>query len=158
MGVLHRKNLLLLCRGETLPIQRRNPAFSQCFELAFGAANRHLVIDPGDTCFPCGLGGLGFGYQIVCFFFTGFFGGCVLRPDHRDAGHADVVLLGIGITLISKRAVEDECHAQLLHCVRIQDLRVARSFYLVTHRDRSRSPLATAFLEFVESQFPAGAS
>jgi hypothetical protein len=28
---------------------------------------------------------------------------------------------------------------------------VTRSFHLITHRDRSRSPLATAFLAFVES-------
>ena len=68
------------------------------------------------------------------------------------------VRAGVGISLISKRAVEDECKARLLHCVNVKDLRVSRSFYLVTHRDRSRSPLALAFLEFVESQFPQGAS
>jgi DNA-binding transcriptional LysR family regulator len=68
------------------------------------------------------------------------------------------VRAGVGISLISKRAVEDECRARLLHCVNVKDLRVSRSFYLVTHRDRSRSPLALAFLEFVESQFPQGAS
>jgi DNA-binding transcriptional LysR family regulator len=68
------------------------------------------------------------------------------------------VRAGVGVSLISRRAVEDECRAKLLRCVRIRDLRVARAFHLVTHRDRSRSPLAVAFLEFVESQFPAGAS
>lgn len=68
------------------------------------------------------------------------------------------VRAGIGISLISKRAVEDECRARLLHCVKVHDWKVSRSFYLVVHRDRSRSPLALAFLEFVESQFPAGSS
>jgi DNA-binding transcriptional LysR family regulator len=68
------------------------------------------------------------------------------------------VRAGVGLSLISKRAVEDECHAGLLHCVTVSDLRVARSFYLVTHRDRTRSPIAAAFLEFVESQFPLRAS
>jgi DNA-binding transcriptional LysR family regulator len=68
------------------------------------------------------------------------------------------VRAGIGISLISKRAVEDECRARLLHCLGVKDLRVSRSFYLVTHRDRSRSPLALAFLAFLESQFPSGAS
>ncbi|MGH7276356.1 MAG: selenium metabolism-associated LysR family transcriptional regulator [Candidatus Rokuibacteriota bacterium] len=59
---------------------------------------------------------------------------------------------GVGIALVSKRAVEDECRASLLHCVKLRDLRVARAFYLVTHRDRTRSPLAQAFVEFVESE------
>lgn len=68
------------------------------------------------------------------------------------------VRAGVGIALISKRAVEDECRARLLACVKVRDLRVARLFYVVTHKDRTRSPLAQAFLEFVESQFPERAS
>jgi DNA-binding transcriptional LysR family regulator len=62
------------------------------------------------------------------------------------------VRAGVGIALISKRAVEDECRAGLLACVKIKDLRIARAFHLITHRDRTRSPLAQAFVEFVESQ------
>jgi DNA-binding transcriptional LysR family regulator len=62
------------------------------------------------------------------------------------------VRAGVGIALISRRAVEDECRAGLLACVKVKDLRVARAFYLVTHRDRTRSPLAEAFVEFIESQ------
>lgn len=68
------------------------------------------------------------------------------------------VRAGIGITLISKRAVEDECRAKLIACLTVRDLRVERAFYLVTHRDRSRSPLAQAFLAFVESECPGTAS
>ena len=68
------------------------------------------------------------------------------------------VRAGVGVSLISKRAVEDECRASLLHCVKLKDFRVSRAFYLVTHRDRSRSPLAQAFLAFVEAHAPAGAS
>jgi DNA-binding transcriptional LysR family regulator len=62
------------------------------------------------------------------------------------------VRAGVGIAVISKRAVEDECRAGLLACVKLKDLRVARAFHLVTNRDRTRSPLAQAFVEFVESQ------
>jgi DNA-binding transcriptional LysR family regulator len=62
------------------------------------------------------------------------------------------VRAGVGIALISKRAVEDECRAGLLACVKVRDLRVARAFYLITHRERTRSPLAEAFVEFIESQ------
>jgi hypothetical protein len=36
--------------------------------------------------------------------------------------------------------------------VKVRDLNVTRAFHVVTHRDRSRSPLAQAFLAFVESQ------
>jgi len=68
------------------------------------------------------------------------------------------VRAGVGVSLISRRAVEDECRANLLHCVTVKDLRVSRAFYLVTHRERSRSPLAEAFLAFVEAHAPAGAS
>lgn len=68
------------------------------------------------------------------------------------------VRAGVGIALISRRAVEDECRAGLLACVKVKDLRVARAFYLVTHRDRTRSPLAQAFVEFIESQAAEGPS
>lgn len=68
------------------------------------------------------------------------------------------VRAGVGVALISRRAVEDECHARLLRCVKVRDFRVSRAFHLVTHRDRSRSPLATAFLEFIESRLPGAAS
>jgi DNA-binding transcriptional LysR family regulator len=59
---------------------------------------------------------------------------------------------GVGITIVSRRAVEDECRAGLVHCVKVRDLKVVRSFYLVTHRERTRSPLAEAFVAFVESE------
>ena len=68
------------------------------------------------------------------------------------------VRAGVGVSLLSRRAVEDECRAGLVHCVKVRDLTVDRSFYLVVHRDRSRSPLALAFLEFLESSFPAPTS
>jgi DNA-binding transcriptional LysR family regulator len=62
------------------------------------------------------------------------------------------VRAGVGIALISRRAVADECRAGLVSCLKVADLKVARSFFLITHRDRTRSPLAQAFLEFVESE------
>ena len=62
------------------------------------------------------------------------------------------VRAGVGIALISRRAVEDECRAGLVACVKVKDLKVARSFHLLTHRDRTRSPLAQAFVDFLESQ------
>jgi DNA-binding transcriptional LysR family regulator len=71
----------------------------------------------------------------------------------KQAVRADV-----GVTIISRRAVVDECRAGLLVCVKLADLNVSRSFYLVTHRDRTRSPLAQAFVGFIESEARALAS
>jgi DNA-binding transcriptional LysR family regulator len=68
------------------------------------------------------------------------------------------VRAGLGLALISRRAVGDECRAGLLHCVKLTDLRVSRQFYLVKHRDRTRSPLAETFVAFVESGAAAPAS
>jgi DNA-binding transcriptional LysR family regulator len=62
------------------------------------------------------------------------------------------VRAGVGVSIISWRAVVDECRAGLLACVKLRDITISRAFHLVTHRDRSRSPLAQAFLAFVESQ------
>jgi DNA-binding transcriptional LysR family regulator len=62
------------------------------------------------------------------------------------------VRAGVGVSLISRLAVDDECRARLLYGVRVRDLRITRAFSLVTHRDRSRSPLAQAFVAFVESE------
>jgi DNA-binding transcriptional LysR family regulator len=61
------------------------------------------------------------------------------------------VRAGLGVSLISRRAVADECRAGLLTCVGITGLDIRRSFHLVTSRERTRSPLAQAFLEFIES-------
>ncbi len=63
------------------------------------------------------------------------------------------VKAGVGVSLISKRAVEDECRTNLLWCVKVKDLRFSRFFYLATHRGRTRSPLAEAFWEFLQAEF-----
>lgn len=59
------------------------------------------------------------------------------------------VKAGVGISIISKRAVEEECRHGLLWCVKIKDLRFTRHFYIVNHAGRSRSPLCQAFLDFL---------
>jgi len=61
------------------------------------------------------------------------------------------VKAGMGLSIISKRAVEEECHHGLLWCVRLKELRVSRHFYIVVHRERTRSPLCGAFLDFLKS-------
>jgi DNA-binding transcriptional LysR family regulator len=62
------------------------------------------------------------------------------------------VKAGVGISLVSKRAVEEECRSGLCWCLRVKDLKVTRSFHLATHKERSRSPLAEAFRVFLEAE------
>lgn len=62
------------------------------------------------------------------------------------------VKAGVGVSVISERAVAEECRSGVLARVRIADLPIARSFYVATHKERSRSPLAEAFREFIESE------
>ena len=61
------------------------------------------------------------------------------------------VKAGVGVSLVSKRAVEEECRSAAAWCLRVKDLKVTRAFHLVTHKDRSRSPLAEAFRGFIEA-------
>ena len=65
------------------------------------------------------------------------------------------VKAGVGLSVMSRRAVEDECRHGLLACVKLKDLSVTRQFYVVGHAGRSRSPLCQAFLEFLAEEFPA---
>jgi DNA-binding transcriptional LysR family regulator len=64
------------------------------------------------------------------------------------------IKVGVGVSVMSSRAVEDECRHGLLACVKLKDLAVTRHFYVVTHASRSRSPLCRAFLEFLAAEFP----
>lgn len=61
------------------------------------------------------------------------------------------VKAGVGLSIISKRAVDEECRHGLLWGMKIKDLRFTRHFYVVTHTGRSRSPLCQAFLDFLLS-------
>jgi DNA-binding transcriptional LysR family regulator len=62
------------------------------------------------------------------------------------------VKASVGVSLVSRRAVEEECRAGTVWCLRVKDLKIGRAFYLATHRERSRSPLAEAFRAFVEAE------
>lgn len=55
----------------------------------------------------------------------------------------------VGVSILSRRALGDDLRFQQLHQVPIQGLTFTRHFYLVTHKNRSRSPLAQAFLDFL---------
>lgn len=58
---------------------------------------------------------------------------------------------GLGVSIISSRAVEEEVRAGTLKTVRVRGLFLSRSFYLVRDRRRSLSPLSRSFADFLLS-------
>lgn len=60
---------------------------------------------------------------------------------------------GLGISILSKHAIEDEIKYKLLDCVNIKDLKLERKFYFVYHSHRSPSPLELEFQRYVCNYF-----
>jgi DNA-binding transcriptional LysR family regulator len=59
------------------------------------------------------------------------------------------VKAGLGISILSNRALRDDVQARRLAAVRIKGLSMERNFFLILLRDKSRSPLCRAFLAFI---------
>jgi DNA-binding transcriptional LysR family regulator len=57
---------------------------------------------------------------------------------------------GAGISVISRRAIEDDIRYKAVTALRIRGVKLVRDFFLVTHKSRSRSPLGQAFLAFLK--------
>jgi len=62
------------------------------------------------------------------------------------------VKCGLGLALISSRAIKTEVDAGLLWAVEVEGLRLKRHFHLVTDLRRTRSPLCKALTDFVLSR------
>jgi len=62
------------------------------------------------------------------------------------------VIAGMGVSILSKRAVEIEVNAGLVKAVKLDDMEIKRDFYLVYHTQKTLSPLAVAFLEFLKER------
>ncbi len=58
------------------------------------------------------------------------------------------VKAGLGISVISLRAINTEVHAGMLKAVRLKEFRMFRHFYLIRDRRRTASPLCQAMLKF----------
>jgi DNA-binding transcriptional LysR family regulator len=61
------------------------------------------------------------------------------------------VKAGMGITILSRRAVEEECRGGSLVSLEVKDLAITRVFHVVISTDRTRSPVAEAFRVFLEA-------
>ncbi|NIA08911.1 MAG: hypothetical protein GWP10_03890 [Nitrospiraceae bacterium] len=59
------------------------------------------------------------------------------------------VKAGLGCSIISQRAVEDDLKHGLLYAPALEGVQLRRQFYLVWHSRRTLSPLANAFREFL---------
>lgn len=56
---------------------------------------------------------------------------------------------GMGISIISRRAVKDELKCGLLKEIKIKDVNMKRQFYIITHRKRTLPHLYKAFVDFL---------
>ncbi|MFP3870298.1 MAG: selenium metabolism-associated LysR family transcriptional regulator [Syntrophobacteria bacterium] len=80
-----------------------------------------------------------------------------LEPERlnvmAEMGSTDAVRQAIkakvGVSILSRRAVADDLHFRQLCQVPIEGVHFTRSFYLVIHKSRSRSPLGQAFTDFL---------
>jgi DNA-binding transcriptional LysR family regulator len=57
---------------------------------------------------------------------------------------------GAGISVISRRAIEDDIRCKTVMALRFHGIKLLRDFFLVTHKSRTRSPLGNAFLSFLQ--------
>ncbi len=62
------------------------------------------------------------------------------------------VSAGMGLAFVSHLAIRENVEQGLLRTVRIDDLRIKRNFYIITHRMRSFSPICRTFLDFLLNQ------
>ena len=56
---------------------------------------------------------------------------------------------GMGISILSLRAIDTELKAGILKAVKIEDISMFRKFYLMTDKRRTTSPLCRAMLDFL---------
>ncbi len=68
----------------------------------------------------------------------------------------EAVKTGLGVTVISRKAVHEELAAGLMKGYRLLDLRLKRNFYLIYRKNRIFSPLSKAFLEHCINHFKTG--
>lgn len=60
-----------------------------------------------------------------------------------------MVELGLGVSFISKMAIKNELDLKLIKALRVKNLNLKRSFYLVHTKNRTLSPLVEAFKNFI---------
>lgn len=64
----------------------------------------------------------------------------------------EAVKSGLGVAIISSRAVETEVRSKILKAIKVQGISIHRSFYLIYDKRRTLSPLCRAFIDFLSSE------
>ena len=59
---------------------------------------------------------------------------------------------GLGISIISIKAIESELNAGLVSALRIKGIKMIRYFYLIWDRRRTKSPASEAFIKFIKGE------
>ena len=74
-----------------------------------------------------------------------------------EMGSTEAVIQGIkskvGVSILSTIAVAEELKIGTLKALTVSRLNLKRSFYLITHKHRSPSPLCKAFIAFLKKEF-----
>lgn len=60
----------------------------------------------------------------------------------------EAVKSGLGVSILSDKAVQDEIRMGLLREIKVKGLDIRRDFYLVVHRSRTMSPICRTFWDF----------
>ncbi len=72
-----------------------------------------------------------------------------------EVGSSDAVRqavkAGLGISILSIRALQDDIQGGRLAALRVKGVKFERNFYVIALKNRSRSPLCKAFLEFIRN-------
>lgn len=62
-----------------------------------------------------------------------------------------MIELELGVSFVSKISIQNEFHLKTIKPVTVKDLNLKRSFYFVSHRNRTLSPLVTMFKDFLKT-------
>lgn len=60
-----------------------------------------------------------------------------------------LVELGLGVSFMSEKAIQDELATKKLKCFNIKNMDLKRNFFFVYHKNRQLSPLSEAFKNFI---------
>ena len=64
----------------------------------------------------------------------------------------EAVKAGIGISVLSSRALQDTIACGTMAAIRIHDVDLYRRFYLISRKNRELSPVATVFMEYLKKK------
>lgn len=74
----------------------------------------------------------------------------IIATMGNTAAVCQAVKSGLGISVLSPRAVKDELKQRTLTALDIEGVDLSRHFYLTRHKNRSQSPLCETFQDFLK--------